>query len=128
MITLEDRQFIKSEPGFSSSTAGDMFNMNPTTTGAGSYDVTSSDSQLYGAIPSYMMTGQDATGLGMQPMNLADSQSRTDVGIMAMNGGGGLTGWPQQTVRTGTTPGLNLDELFGEGWKGGWMEQEFGQC
>ena len=131
MITLEDRQLIKPEPAFgSSSTSANMFSLNSNANGAAPYDLSSSsgsDPQLYGSIPLFMMTGQETPcGLGMQTIN-PSSQSGADLGMMAMKGGR-LTGWSQHTARTGTTPGINLDDLFGEGWKGTWMDQEFGQC
>ena len=111
MTMLEKRQLIKREHPFNPSEAGNMYSETPTTGGAG-YD--NLEVQFYGPLPPYMMQGQ-SPGMGL-PM----------AGMDAMGSGEG--NWTSQESRTGTTPGVDMDALFGNGWKPDWLERgSYGQ-
>ncbi len=50
--------------------------------------------------------------------------------MMGVGEVGGLDGaWTQRPVaaKTGGTPGINMEEIFGEEWAGGWINQGFKQ-
>lgn len=116
MTTLERRQSIKQE----NPVDPNMF--SPPNTSGAPYD-----NLDYGSLP-YMMQSQQL-GFGMQSMNPSMSMSNTDSTptTMPMQGNEG-GGWPQQQQqeRPGGTPGVNLDQIYGEDW-GGWMNQGYRQ-
>ena len=109
MTTLENRQFIKQENPLDSG----IYNLASTT--SASYD--GLKSQMFGRMSPYLMQGQQPC-FGMQSMNSADATATS----VSMDAGG----WPQQPQRSGGTPGVNFDQLFGEDW-GGWMNQGYQQ-
>lgn len=116
MTTLENRQSIKQENPV------DRGMFSPPTTSGAPYD-----NLDYGSLP-YMMQSQQL-GFGMQSMNPSMDMSNIDSTptTMPMQGNEG-GGWPQkqQQQRPGGTPGVNIDQLFGEDW-GGWMNQGYRQ-
>ncbi|KAK4693164.1 hypothetical protein P7C71_g4185, partial [Lecanoromycetidae sp. Uapishka_2] len=117
MTTLENRHLIKQENPMDSS----MYNLVPSNTGDNPYN--GMDGQIFGGIPSYMMPSQ-TPGFGMQNMDTTMSMSGADPTATTIPiQGNEAVGWPQQQ-RAGGTPGMNLDQLFGEDW-GGWMNQGY---
>ena len=105
MITLENRQFPKQEPQYTPSNPN-LYDSTPLVA-TESYE--SLEGQYFGPFPTYMMQNQQ----GMQSVP----------GQMDLSGGWGTA--QQQHGGTGLTPGgTNMeDEIFGEEWKGGWMDQ-----
>ena len=121
MMPLEDQQFTKSTPPFSTADSENMYGFTPASSGA-PYDNTGA--QLFGPLPPYMLQGQQY-GTGPQSMGPRMELDGPDgeAGMIAMNGR--IGGWPpQQQVKT---PGVNLDDIFGEEWKAGWSDQGFVQ-
>ena len=116
MTTLANQQSIKQENPIDSN----MFSP-PNTSGAPYHNLD------YGSLP-YMAQSQQH-GFGMQNMTYSTGTSNTDLTPTTMpiqgNEGGG---WPQQQQqqRPGSTPGMNIDQLFGEDWAG-WMNQGYRQ-
>ena len=118
LTTLENRQVIKQENPIDS----DMFSP-PITSGAPYENLD------YGSLP-YMMQSQQL-GFGMQGINSTMGVSSTNSTPTTMPVQGDEGGaWPQpqqqQQPRSGGTPGVNYDQLFGEDW-GGWMNQGYRQ-
>ena len=118
LTTLENRQVIKQENPIDS----DMF--SPPITSGAQYE-----NLDYGSLP-YMMQSQQL-GFGMQNINSSMGISSTNSAPTAMPVHGNEGGpWPQQQQqqqpRSGDTPGVNYDQLFGEDW-GGWMNQGYRQ-
>ena len=119
LTTLENRQAIKQENPIDS----DMF--SPPITSAAPYE-----NLDYGSLP-YMMQSQQL-GFGMQSVNSSmgiSSTNSTPTTMPVQENEGGA--WPQQQrqqqqPRSGDTPGVNYDQLFGEDW-GGWMNQGYRQ-
>ncbi|MCJ1384814.1 hypothetical protein MMC17_007932 [Xylographa soralifera] len=98
MTTLENRQSTKQENydpnGLYNSTLNNAQYENP-------------EVQLFGPLPPYLMGGHHPgimQGLGPQ---------------IDMSGAG--VDWSAQQ-QPGRTHGMNMDEIFGEEWKGGWMD------
>ena len=115
MTTLENGHFIKQENTMDPS----IYNLAPTT--SSSYD--SLNPQMFGAMPAYTLQGQQPN-LSMQDMNLQISISNADSAATTMSmQNNDASGWPRGSV---CTPGVNLDQLFGEDW-GGWMNQGYRQ-
>ena len=115
MTTLENRQIVKQE----SSLGPSIYNLAPTT--SSSYDGTGS--QIYGAMSPYLMHEQQP-GFGMQNMQIPISMANADFATNTMSvENDDACGWPRGS---GGTPGINLDQLFGEDW-GGWMNQGYRQ-
>ena len=120
LTTLENRQVIKQENPIDS----DMFSP-PITSGAHYENLD------YGSLP-YMMPSQQL-GFGMPSINSSMGISSTNSAPTTMPVHGSEGGpWPQQQQqqqqqpRSGDTPGVNYDQLFGEDW-GGWMNQGYRQ-
>lgn len=120
MTMLENQQSMKQEH----STDHNMF--NPTNTSGAPYH-----NLGYGSLPytlPYVMQNQQL-GFGMQGMNPSVDMSNTNPTptTMPMQGNQG-GGWAQQRQqqRSGSTPGVNIDHLYGEDW-GGWMNQGYRQ-
>lgn len=117
MTTLENENCIKQENPIDSN----MYSAGPPTTTAAPYD--SMDASMFGGIPSYMMPGAES-GFGMQTMDSSMSMSGADaIPVTMPMQGNDMASWPQQQ-ESGSTPGMNLDQLFGEDW-GGWMNQGY---
>ena len=115
MTTLENRQFIKEENSMDPS----IYNLAPTT--SSSYN--NPNPQMFGAMPAYTLQGQEPI-FDMQNMNLQMSMSNADSAATTMSmQNNDPSGWPRGSVGT---PGVNLDQLFGEDW-GGWMNQGYRQ-
>ena len=115
MTTLENRHFIKQEDTMDPS----IYNLAPTT--SSSYD--NLNPQMFGAMPAYTLRGQQPN-FGMQDMNLQMGMSNADSAATTMSmQNNDANGWPRAPV---CTPGVNLDQLFGEDW-GGWMNQGYRQ-
>lgn len=107
----------------------------PNTTGT-PYD--SLEVQLFGPLPPYMMQGQfPSTGLSAMSggtMDVGDGLSAMgNEGIEGGGGGGGCGGagvgggWAPRQGKTGGTPGISMEDIFGEEWAGGWINQGFRQ-
>ena len=121
MITLEDQQARKQEHSFGPVDSGPLYH-NASVNSNHPYD--NLEVQCYDPLPPYRMPGQQP-GLGTPNVDGAmdpHGMSREE-GVMAMNSGAGL-GWVPQQPRSN---GMNIDDLFGEEWKGGWVEQGFRQ-
>ena len=118
MTILESRQFAKQEYPYNQN----MYNQNsnPST----SLPFENLDAQLYGHMPPYMMQGQtprDRLPNMSVPLDMSGGASTS-----AMNSGDGP--WAQQQGRHGVVaPGMNLDQIFGEDWSAGWMDQGYRQ-
>lgn len=118
MTTLEHRQSIKQENPMDPN----MFR-SPNTSSAPYNNLD------YGSLP-YMVQGQQQ-GFGMQSMNPSVGMSSADptpttIPVQGNEGGGWSEQQQQQRQRPGGTPGVNIDQLFGEDW-GGWMNQGYRQ-
>lgn len=118
MTTLEHRQSIKQENPMDPN----MF--SPPNTSSAPYN-----NLDYGSLP-YMVQGQQQ-GFGMQSMNPSVGMSSADptpttIPVQGNEGGGWSEQQQQQRQRPGGTPGVNIDQLFGEDW-GGWMNQGYRQ-
>ena len=118
MTTLESHQFGKQEYPYNPN----MYNQDPNSTTGPPFD--NLDGQLFGPIPPYLMQGH-ALGNEMQnmsiPLDMAGGAS-----VSAADGSNGQ--WPQQPGRPSVvTPGMNLDQLFGEDWSAGWVDQGYRQ-
>ena len=116
MTTLEHRQSIKQENPMDPN----MF--RPPNTSDPPYD-----NLDYGSLP-YMMQSQQH-GFGAQNLDPAMGMSNTDPTPTTLPmQGNERGGWPQrqQQQRPEGTPGVNVDQLFGEDW-GGWMNQGYRQ-
>lgn len=81
--------------------------------------------QTFGPFPPYLMMGQQPMGMQAMDGSMAMNGSESSSNLMSM--GGDDLGWTQQQARTGGTPGVNLDEIFGENWGEGWMTQGYRQ-
>lgn len=115
MTTLENRHFIKQENPMDPGT----YNIAPTT--SSSYD--NLTPQMFGAMPAYTLHGQQPN-FAMQDMNLQMGMSNANSAATTMSmQNNDVSGWPRGP---GGTPGVNLDQLFGEDW-GGWMNQGYRQ-
>ena len=124
MTFLENRQTTKRENSYSPRSVNkpQMYATTPTSSST-PYD--SLEVQTFGPFPPYLMMGQQ--GMGMQAMDGPLGMSDAEPGGNLMSMSGDDTGWAQQQARTGGTPGVNLDEIFGEEWGGGWMNQGYRQ-
>lgn len=122
MITLENSNCMvtKQEPTFGNE-SDNLYNISPTTNNA-PYD--NMEAQLFGPLPPYMMQGPPGARVPNMPPQMDMNAPGGDAGIMAVDGT--FRGWEQFADRTGLTPGMNLDEIFGQEWKGNWMEPGFG--
>ena len=129
-VTLEDRQLMKQEPSSfdASSNQSDNLYSLPQTINTNNnnprYD--NLEVQHLGPLPPYLMQSQQPC---IGPQNLGAQMGMNGPGgnepsIIAMNGGIGA--WGGQQLGGRGTPGMNLDEIFGDGWKGGWMDQTSG--
>lgn len=144
MTTLENKHYNKHEtspftppPAQTDHLFAYHDNAAPNNTTVSPYD--SLEVQLFGPMPTYMMQGQ-LPSMGMSAMG----GGPVDVGggMMVMggegvdSGGGGVGvpaaaaggaagggGWAQRPVKTGGTPGINMEDIFAEEWAGGWMNQ-----
>ncbi|MCJ1389554.1 hypothetical protein MMC18_002411 [Xylographa bjoerkii] len=99
MTTLENRQFTKQE----NYDPGGLYTSTPNNNSP--YE--NPDVQLFGPLPPYLMGGHHPgmmQGLGPQ---------------IDMSGAG--VDWSAQQ-QPGRPHGMNMDEIFGEEWKGGWMD------
>ena len=121
MMTLENQQYTKPSPLLNTGNSENMYSFTPASTGA-PYD--NSVVQLFGPLPPYMLQSQQY-GMGPQSMGLRMDLDGPDgeASMTAMNGG--IGGWPPQ--QQAKTPGVNLDDIFGEEWKAGWFDQGFVQ-
>lgn len=104
MTMLENHQIEQQEATYDPNNPNTIYSGNPTTSNA-SYE--NLGVELFGPLPPYLMVGQQPS-MGMQSLS----------GEMDMSGAGDW-GPPQPT----RTPGLNMDDVFGSDWKGGWMDQ-----
>lgn len=132
MTTLENRHYKQENTPFTPPRAQTdrLFAYPGSTTSSTTvppYD--SLEVQLFGPLPPYMMQGplpsMGMSAVGGGPMNIGG-------GMMGMSnggndGGGGEGGWAQRQVKTGGTPGVNMEDIFGEEWAGGWINQGFRQ-
>ncbi|MCJ1261011.1 hypothetical protein MMC22_000875 [Lobaria immixta] len=120
MTTLESRSFIKSEDCFDAN----MYDLTNTSIAGGPYD--NPDAQIYGQLPPYLMQGQQP-GSGLQnaspPLDM--NFMGPDSNILAMNDGS--DGWTGQQARTGGAQRMNVDQIFGENWSGGWINSGYAQ-
>lgn len=118
MATFENRQFAKQEYPYNQN----MYNQNSNSTTSPDFD--NLDSQRYGHMPPYVMQGQ-TPGDGLPDMSVPLDMSG-GASTSAMNCSDGP--WVQQPGRQGVvTPGMNLDQIFGEDWSVGWMDQGYRQ-
>ena len=124
MTTLENRQAAKRENSYSPRNANNP-HMYATTPTSNSTPYDSLEVQTFGPFPPYLMMGHQAMGMPAMsgPMDIGGIE--TGGNLMSMGGDDGA--WAQQQGRTGGTPGVNLDEIFGEEWSGGWMNPGFRQ-
>ena len=124
MTTLENRQFTKQENLFNPLDTKPLYN---TASPSNSNPYDNIEVQLFGPLPPYLMQTPQP-GMGMQNMGapLDVSGAAGEEGMMAMNGGAS-NAWIQSQGRAGGVAGMNLDEMFGDEWKGGWTEQGFRQ-
>ena len=118
MTTLANPQSIKQENLMDSDTLG-----TPNTSGAPYHTLD------YGSLP-YMMQGQQQD-FAMQNMTSSMGMSNTDITptTMPIEGSGWLQQQQQQQQqqqRPGSTPGMNVDQLYGEDWAG-WMHSGYRQ-
>lgn len=120
MTTLESRNFIKSEDCFDAN----MYDLTNTSIAGGPYDTL--DAQIYGQLPPYLMQGQqpDARLQGVSPP-LDMHYMGPDPNMLAMHDGSDR--WAEQQARTGGTQEMNMDQLFGEHWSGGWINSGYAQ-
>lgn len=115
MTTLENRQSVKEEV-----TSPNMYNLGSPSTTNPPYD-SNLDAQIFGGMTPFGMMQTQQSGFGLQNMPpMSVNGTGPSQNAMAHDSGG----WPQQ--RVGGTPGINLDQLFGEDW-GGWMNQGYRQ-
>ena len=123
MITLENSNCMvtKQEPMFGKE-SDNLYNISPTTSNPPYENL---EAQLFGPLPPYMMQGPQS---GLRLPNMASQMNMStpggDANMMSVDGQ--FRGWEQFADRTGLTPGLNLDEIFGQDWKGSWMEPGYG--
>ena len=115
MTTLENRQSVKEEVA-----SPNMYHLGSPSTTNPPYE--NLDAQMFGGMPSFGMMQTQQGGFDLQnmpPMSVNGAgPSQNAMAPQAHDTGG----WPQQ--RVGGTPGINLDQLFGEDW-GGWMNQGY---
>ena len=127
MITLEDGNFMKQETSaFDSSTGhtGNPYNLPQSNTISSNTPFDNLEAQVFESLPPYLMQGQ-SQGVGRQNLEAQmgiQSPEGNEPSIMAMNGGG-MGGWSGQQLGGRVTPGMNLDEIFGDEWKRGWTNQ-----
>ena len=124
MTFVENRQTSKQESSYSPQSVKNA-HMYATTPTSNSTPYDSLEVQTFGPLPPYLMIGQQA--MGMQAMGESMDISGIEPSGNMMSMSGDEAGWAQQQARTGGTPGVNLDEIFGEDWGGGWMEQGYRQ-
>jgi len=134
MTTLENRHYKQENPPFTPPPAQTdrLFVYHDSTTpntAAHPYD--SLEVQLFGPLPPYMMQGphpsMGLSGVGGAPMDIGGGMMAMGGEGIAGGGGGAGGGWPQRHVKTGGTPGINMEDIFGEDWAGGWINQGFRQ-
>lgn len=118
MTTLENCQLAKQEYPYDPN----LFSQTSNSTTGPAFE--NLDAQLFGPMPSYVIQGQ-TSGNEMQnisvPFNTTGGTSTS-----ALSGADGQ--WAPQHSRTGVvTPGMNLDQIFGEDWSVGWMDQGYRQ-
>ena len=101
-----------------------MYDLTNTSIAGGPYD--NPDAQIYGQLPPYLMQGQQP-GSGLQnaspPLDM--NFMGPDSNILAMNDGS--DGWTGQQARTGGAQRMNVDQIFGENWSGGWINSGYAQ-
>jgi len=128
MITLENRHYKQENPPFIPPNAQNNRTFFPS--GSPPNPSTPYDSlevQPFGPLPPYIMQGHHPS-MGLSSMGgRMNVSGRGGDGLMGMNSEGVGGGWAQQQERTGGTPGMNFEEIFGEEWAGGWMNQGFRQ-
>ena len=100
MTTLENRQFTKQENYDPNGLYNSTLNSNA------QYD--NPEVQLFGPLPPYLMGGHHP-GI-MQSLGPQIDMSGTGVD------------WSTHQQQSGRTHGMNMDDIFGEEWKGGWMD------
>ena len=118
MTTLESQNLVKQENPLDSN----MYNQPSTSTPYGNLEA-----QMYDSTLQFAPQGQQPN-FGMQnmpPMRMSNADpTATTISMQGREG----SGWQQQQQsrpqRSGGTPGMNLDQLFGEDW-GGWMNQGY---
>lgn len=115
MTTLENRNLIKSEDGYD-------LNMYDLALGRALDNL---NAPIYGPLPPYLMQGQQP-GAELQSASppLDPNYLITDPNLMAMNDGSDV--WPRQLGRNGETQGMELNQVLGENWNSGWMNQGYG--
>ena len=119
MTTLENRNMIKCEDGFDAN----MYDLANTTMMGRAYD--NLNAQIYGPLPPYLMQGQQL-GAALQSASppLDINYMITDPNLMAVNDGS--DGWAPHLVRNGETQAMELNQVLGEYWNNGWMNQGYG--
>ncbi len=118
MTTLENRQFAKQEYPYHPN----MYNQASDSTTSPPFD--NLDAHLFGQMPPYVMQGQ-TSGNEMPDMSVPLDMAG---GICTSAMGGEDGQWAHQQGRQGVfTPGMNLDQIFGEDWSVGWMDQGYRQ-
>ena len=118
MTTLENHQLGKQEYPYNSN----MYDQASSSTSGPPFD--GLDAQLFGPMPSFLMQGH-TLGNEIQNMTMPlDMPGGTSTS--AMNSG--ESQWAQQQGGQGVvTPGVNFDQIFGEDWSAGWMDQGYRQ-
>lgn len=124
MTFLENRQTSKQESSYSPPSV-DTPHMYTTTPTSNSTPYDSLEVQTFGPLPPYLMMSQQPMGMQAmgEPMDISGIEPSGNMISMRSD----EAGWAQQQARTGGTPGVNLDEIFGEDWGGGWMDQGYRQ-
>lgn len=122
MTFLENRQTPKRESSYSPRSVNNA-QMYGATSSSSSAPYDSLEVQTFGPFPPYLMMGQQP--IEMQVMGGPMGMGGADPSDNMMSMSGDDPGWAQQQARTGGTPGVNLDEIFGEEWGGEWMKQGY---
>jgi len=116
MTTLENRRFAKQEYPYDPN----MYSQaSDSSTGPAFENL---DAQFFGPMPSYVMQGQ--TSANEMPNMSVPFDITGATGSSSMSDGDSQ--WAQQHGRQGAvTPGMNMDQIFGEDWSMGWMDQGY---
>jgi hypothetical protein len=127
---LEDTQMISSEPQFPFLGTTTAFGISSNETGAHGVPLYNLGNTLLDHSGQPVIYQQIPNGPALRPSpNRVDYQFPPASGVQDMrNVNGDEELWQQVSKgRTGRTPGLNLDELFGSdgGWSAGYMDQGF---
>ena len=124
MTFLENRQTTKRDNSYSPRSVNNA-QMYGTTANNSSTPYDSLEVQSFGPFPPYLMMGQQAVGMEAMGSPMGMDGAEASGNMMSMSGED--AGWAQEQARTGGNPGVNLEEIFGEGWGEGWMNQEYRQ-